>query len=90
LKWSFVNSIIWKPFDVRFGTLLRRYKAHQEIFELEMRVASHSEVMEVSSKFEDIIKKVEHQSGEHDEYTREMEAKEIGKHSITYSLVRSI
>jgi hypothetical protein len=74
-----VNAMFWKPFDVRFDTLLRRYKMHKELMDLEMRVASHSEAMEVSSKFDEMIRNVEEQCEERNEHVREMEREEIGK-----------
>ena len=85
-----MNSLFWKPFDVRFDALLKRYKEHQELIDLEMRVASHSEAMDVSSRFDDMILRSENQWDEQDKQAREMECEEIGKPSIFYSSTPSI
>jgi hypothetical protein len=81
-----VNSMLWKPFDVRFDALLTRYKEHKELVDLEMRVASHAEAMKISSKFDDMIQNAEHQWEEQNEHARQMEREGMGKSSIPYSL----
>lgn len=82
LKGSFVNSLLWKPFDIKFDTLLRRYKEHRELMDLEMRATSHTEAMEASAKLDDMIARIEHQWEEQDERAKDMEWKEIGMPDI--------
>jgi len=71
--------MFWRPFDVRFDTLLMRYKEHKELIDLEMRVASQSEAIEVSLKFDEVIRNAEQQCEERNEHVRELESEEIGK-----------
>ena len=71
--------MFWKPFDVRFDILLTRYKEHNELIDLEMRVASHSEAMEVSLKLDEVIRNAEQQCEERNERVRELEHEDIGK-----------
>jgi hypothetical protein len=79
LKGSFVHSLNWQPFDVRYDVLLRRWEKHQELMDLEMRVSSQVEQIESAGKLEEMLRTIEQRWGAQNEVTEKLEREEMGK-----------
>ncbi|KAF2185894.1 hypothetical protein K469DRAFT_687714 [Zopfia rhizophila CBS 207.26] len=79
LKSSFANSMNWTPFDVRYDQLLKRWKEHNQLMYLEMRVSSHVEQMESAAKLEEMLRKIEEKWGAQNEHTATLESKTIDR-----------
>jgi hypothetical protein len=78
LRGSFVHSLNWQPFDVRYDVLLRRWKEHRELMDLEMRVSSQMEQIEASRKLEEMLRRIEQRWGGQNEVTEKWARKEMG------------
>lgn len=79
----------WKTFDVRYDNLLKRWKEHQELIDLEMAVSSRVEQLDSAAKLDEMLLKVEREWGAHNEHTEEIEARIIGKCLHLAYIIRS-
>lgn len=58
-KVTFINAIIWNPFDKRFNDLILRFENHKKLFELEMSVSSTTEALRFYTVYDENMKKGE-------------------------------
>jgi hypothetical protein len=56
---SFLYSSLWRPFDLRFDTLLKRWNEHKELIELELKVSAHIEIRNTNTILEEKLKRIE-------------------------------
>ena len=85
LKSPFANSLNWKTFDVRYDELLKRWDEHKEAMDIEMRVSSHIEQMQSTTRLEGMLRRIEEIWGNTNEHTAALESKAIGRYSKLFN-----
>jgi hypothetical protein len=58
-KASFINALVWNPFDKRFNDVILRFDDHRKLFELEMNVASSQEALRFYTTYEEKMRNSE-------------------------------
>jgi hypothetical protein len=56
------SSLLWKPFQSRFSTLLERLNKHQQWFETEANIQQHELIVHHHESFLDYLKETEKRS----------------------------
>jgi len=85
LKWPLAATMIWQPFDTRFAVILKRFKEHRDLIELEVNASSHAHLVKVAHQVDAMLKDVQSQSTIQDETIRKQNRIAIGKRSSLVS-----
>jgi hypothetical protein len=78
LKGSIIDAVNWKPFDIRYDALLRRWEKHTECMEIEMRLSTNVDHMNNSDQLEDMLVELEKLRAFQDRQTTELRSGELG------------
>lgn len=76
---SFINALIWNPFDKRFNDLILRFENHKKLFELEMNMASTAEALRFYAVYEEKMRIGENHKQEQNSSEQQQEQQDIGK-----------
>ncbi|KAF5608591.1 NACHT domain protein [Fusarium subglutinans] len=74
---SFAYSTIWRPFNIRYDDLIKRWKDHREIFELEMSITANFQQFETGDRVDELLKRVDGDWGAKTSYTRDLKDLDI-------------
>ena len=82
LRGSFADAINWKPFDVRYDALLKRWREHTECMDIEMRLSANVEQMHSSQRLEEMLHELEKSQSARSQKAAESESEHIGQFSF--------
>jgi hypothetical protein len=78
-KASFINALVWNPFDKRFNDLILRFNDHKKLFELEMNVASNQEALRFYTMYEENMRNGENHKRKQTVEENQQEEKDMSK-----------